>query len=87
MLTHLREPLNKPHAGATAALRVLRATLWALLRSTSWHRGPGNDLLRAAPCDHPDFISNALGGGFVHRFLRIASQYFIFITAGISVRT
>ena len=84
MLTHLREPLNKSHAGA--ALRVPRATLWAPLRCTSWHRGPSYDL-RRAPYDPPDFSSNALGGGFVQRFLRIASQYFIFITAGISVRT
>jgi len=35
---------------------------------TPWHRRPSYDL-RRAPCDHPDFISNALRGGFVQRFL------------------
>jgi hypothetical protein len=30
-------------------------------RYTPWHRRPSYDL-RRAPCDHPDFISNALRG-------------------------
>ena len=37
------------------------------LRYTPWHRRPSYDL-RRAPCDHPDFTSNALRGGFVQRF-------------------
>ena len=34
------------------------------LRCASWHRSPSYDL-RRTPCDHPDFDSNALCGGFV----------------------
>jgi hypothetical protein len=37
-----------------------------------WRRRPSYDL-RRAPCDHPDFTSNALREGFVQRFL-IRSQ-------------
>ena len=41
---------------------------WAPLRYTPWRRRPSYDL-RRAPCDHPDFTSNALREGFVQRFL------------------
>jgi hypothetical protein len=41
-------------------------------RCTPWHRRPSYNL-RRAPCDHPDFISNALRGGFVQRFLSSVS--------------
>src|SRR5690242_9969883 len=40
------------------------------LRYTPLHRRPSYDL-RRAPCDHPDFTSNALRGGFVQRFLQL----------------
>src|SRR5690242_7950905 len=70
-------------AASPSAARSLRGPLGrrfsAPLHYTPWHRRPSYDL-RRAPCDHPDFTSNALRGGFVHRFLRNTWDYFTWAT-------
>ena len=44
-------------------------------RYTPWHRRPSYDL-RRAPCDHPDFISNALREGLFRGSLRGCGRRF-----------
>jgi hypothetical protein len=48
------------------------------LRCTPWHRRPNYDL-RRAPCDHPDFTSNApaedLFRGSLDRYSAIGSSW------------
>src|SRR5690242_16680315 len=60
-----RPPLPDPHFAGPLGRRF-----WAPQRCTPWHRRPSYDL-RRAPCDHPDFIHNALRGGFIQRFLKL----------------
>ena len=67
--TYNNRGLGTP-AARSPLRRAPRATLWAPQRYTPWHRRPSYDL-RREPCDHPDFTSNALRGGFVQRLPRV----------------